>query len=439
MNDEFLHALRRDPPPEFARELKRRLERQPAPRSTRSWTVRTMLAALLIGGIAMAAALLLRDGDGPPGDDAPVAQVTAPETPAPVSGPAGTPQSDDRIARGDSTASQSQTDEAAYEMFRSTFATSALARPIAQVLVDSLQGQGLGRLTPRVAVMDDDAALLSLCGKNDFAMVSRRITEAELTRCWNQHIEVAEWKIGYQAVVLTAGPMAEAAALTPRDVFLALARRIPDPAEPSRLIDNPNMTWRDVDARFDYRSIDVLVPIDAATRAAFVRLVMEPGCETFRWIRNLKETNRRRFEDICHQLRSDERLHEVELRNLLITQQLWAEPNWLVVLDYPFYAGRRSDLLGTMLEGPVPTLATLTDGTYSAARPVYVYAKRASISASSVNRSLSYALSDPFSLGSLGAMGRAGLVPVDEVPRRNQAVPTLPPPALESLKPEGTR
>ena len=63
MNDEFLHALRRDPPPEFARALKRRLQRLPARRSVWSSVVRTMLAMVLIGGVAMAAALLLRGRD----------------------------------------------------------------------------------------------------------------------------------------------------------------------------------------------------------------------------------------------------------------------------------------------------------------------------------------------------------------------------------------
>jgi phosphate transport system substrate-binding protein len=435
MNDEFLHALRREPPPEFARELKRRLQRQPAPRINRSWAIRTLLAMFLIGGVAMAA-LLMRKEDGPPRDAAPVAQVVAPETPAPASEPAGAAQPEHQGARGARTASEPQPTEAAAEDPRSTFATSALARPIAQALVDSLRG--FGPSTPRVSVMDENEAFLALCDQIDFVMVSRRITEAELTRCWNQHIEVAEWKLGYQAVVLTAAPMADYAALRqPRDVFLALARRIPDPAEPSRLIDNPNMTWRDVDARFDSRSIDVLVPTDATTRAAFARLVMEPGCATFRWIRELKQSNPQRFEDICHQLRSDERLHEVELRNLLITQQLWAEPNWLVVLDYSFYARRRADLLGTMLEGPAPTLATFTDGTYSAARPVYVYAKRARIVSSPVNRTLVYALSDGYSFGARGAMALSGLISVDEAPRPNQGVPPMPPPALQSLKPEG--
>ena len=60
MNDEFLHALRRDPPPEFARELKRRLQRQSAQRNVRSPVVRALLAMLLIGGVAVAATWLLR-------------------------------------------------------------------------------------------------------------------------------------------------------------------------------------------------------------------------------------------------------------------------------------------------------------------------------------------------------------------------------------------
>ena len=331
MNDEFLHALRRDPRPEFARELKRRLQRQPAPRSSRSWTVRTLLAAFLIGGVAMAAALLLRDRDELSGDDAPIAQVASPRTPASAQS-AGAPQPDRQITRSDGAGSELQPQEAAVENPPSTFATSALPRPIAQGLVDNLRAYGSAQ--PRVAIMDEADALRALCGNAHFAMVSRRITEAELTRCWNQHIEVAEWLIGYQAAVLTAGPMAEPAALTPREVFLALARRIPDPAEPARLIDNPNMTWRDVDPRFDLRTINLLMPTDAVTRAAFLQLVMEPGCETYRWIRDLKQTNRRRYDDVCNQLRDDNRIHEVEATSSMITQQLWAEPNWLVVLGY---------------------------------------------------------------------------------------------------------
>jgi ABC-type phosphate transport system substrate-binding protein len=427
MNDEFLHALRRDPPPAFARELKQRLHRLPAGRGARSVFGRALLAMFLIGGVAMAAVLLLRNRDEPPDEDAPITQAVVPKPAAPEPPAARPPQPERQLSKPAPAASAPQAQEPAEDL-RSTFATSALPRPIAQALVDN--ARSFGSAQPRVAVMDDAEALRALCGNAAFAMVSRRITEPEITWCWNRRIDVAEWMLGYQAVVLTAGPTAQPAALKPREIFLALARRIPDPVNPAQLIDNPNTSWHDVDSRFDFRSIDVLMPSDAITRALFVQLIMEPGCDTYSWIRALKQTDRKRYDDVCHQLRNDERLHEVELVSTTITQQLWAEPNWLVVLAFNYYEQNRTKLLGTMLDGPVPTLATLSDGTYSAARPVYVYAQRSRIFANSANRTVAWGLTDPYVIA-----GRHGLVRVDGSSSQ-EAWPSLPP-ALESLRPQG--
>ncbi len=106
-----------------------------------------------------------------------------------------------------------------------------------------------------------------------------------------------------------------------------------------------------------------------------------------------------------------------------MTQKLWAEPNWLVVLDYSDYAPHRHDLLGTKLDGPAPTLATLTDGTYPAARPVYVYGQRRQLDANTGARMLAYELNNLYALGSPAhawiPLGH-GLVPLDEVERRQQ-------------------
>jgi hypothetical protein len=291
MNDDFLHALRRDPAPGFARELKRRLDRMPARRGAGSTFGRALIAMLLIGGVAMAA-VLLRGRNESPREAAPIVQAVVPKPATPEPQFAGTQQPQRQFTNTHPAASPPRAQEAAAEDPRGTFATSVSMRTMAQTLVDSMRG--FGSAQPRVAVMDDAEALRALCANADFAMVSRRITEAELTLCWNRRIEVAEWMLGYQAVVLTAGPTALPAALQPREIFLALARRIPDPANLSQLIDNPNMTWHDVDSRFDYRSIDVLMPSDAITRALFVQLIMEPGCDTYRWIRVLKQTSRQR-------------------------------------------------------------------------------------------------------------------------------------------------
>jgi len=144
---------------------------------------------------------------------------------------------------------------------------------------------------------------------------------------------------------------------------------------------------------------------------------MQAGCDTFPWIRALRGRDRPRYEGICHQLRSDGRYREVELSPTLVTQKLWAEPNWLVVLGYPDYAPHRRDLLGTKLDGPAPTLATLADGTYPAARPVYVYGQRRQLDANIGARMLAHSLN---SMYDFAWQSLPGLVPLDEVERRQQ-------------------
>lgn len=417
MNDEFLHALRRDPRPEFARELKRRLQRQPVPRSRRSWTVRTLLAVFLVGGVAMAAALLLRDRGVPPREDAPVAQTTAPRMPARETRLEVTPRPARQVSGVSAPQPQPQATESETRDIPLALVTSSLARPLAQALIEKVSKARYAQ--PRLMAMDADEAFRALCSNTDFAVVSRRLSDSELAQCHKWGIDLAEWKLGYQAVVLAAAPTTELPALSPREVFLALAQRIPDPAEPSRLIDNPNTTWHDVDARFNYRSIDVLMPLDATTRAVFLQLVMEPGCETFPWIRSLRGLDRPRYENICHRLRSDGRLREVELSNTLVTQRLWAEPNWLIVLGYSYYSAYRTEL-STMLEGVAPTLATLTDGTYTAARPVYVYAQASRLYGNAAARVLASELTSEYAVGPMGYLQRQGLVSLDESARRKQ-------------------
>jgi len=300
-----------------------------------------------------------------------------------------------------------------------TVATSVLAQPLVEALAERLRTVG-SYAVPQPSIMDEDDAFRGLCGGIGFVFASRRIEQDELSRCAQFRIDIVSWHIGYQAVVLAASPTVEPAGLTARDVFLALARRIPDPAEPSRLIDNPNSSWHDVDARLDYRDIEVLVPTDPATRALFVKLLMEPGCETYPWIRSLRQSDRRRYEDICHQARTDGRYREVPLSDRLVTQQLLAEPNWLLVLDFSFYESYRDKLLSTMLEGPAPTRATLADGTYAAARPVYVYAQRRQFDWNRSAMRLAWSLNDEYTVGPQGYLARHGLIPLDDLARRKQ-------------------
>ncbi|HEY7639178.1 MAG TPA: substrate-binding domain-containing protein [Steroidobacteraceae bacterium] len=413
MNDQFLHALRREPPPQFARELKRRLDRQ-ARQRVRASIARTILGMVLIGGIAMAA-LLLRERPERSGVAASVTHTVARSPFAPSVPSAASSNANSVEVPQNSTPSQPEATESVGGDIPVAFITSPLPRPLAQALVGRLTQYGYFA-QPRLTSMEDDEALRTLCaGNTDFVMVSRSIAREERALCDKWGIGIMEWKLGYQAVVLAAGPAAKPLSLTPRDVFLALAERIPDPARPQRLIDNPNVTWHDVDARFDDREIEVA---NSASIVAFLQLAVEPGCESFPWIRSLKSTDRPRYEDICRRLRTDDRYRSFDLD--LVRYWLRSEASRIVVLDYQAYAAKSATrelplaqrLPVTMLDGPAPTLATMTDGTYPAARPVYVYAQRSHLDWNRAARKLADDLTDPDAVGPEGYLVRLGLVPV---------------------------
>ncbi|HEY5756718.1 MAG TPA: hypothetical protein VIU34_12895, partial [Steroidobacter sp.] len=77
--------------------------------------------------------------------------------------------------------------------------------------------------------------------------------------------------------------------------------------------------------------------------------------------------------ELCRSLRVDGLYTEVEQTSFLISQYLWSDPNALLLSDYEFYRENRSQLGGSALEGPEPSYATLADGTYPLARPIYLY------------------------------------------------------------------
>lgn len=86
-----------------------------------------------------------------------------------------------------------------------------------------------------------------------------------------------------------------------------------------------------------------------------------------------------------------------------------------------------------MLEGPAPTLATLTDGTYPAARPVYVYAQKSHLDWNPAARTLAFELTNEDAVGPQGYLLRQGLVPLEDIPRHVQRTRPPVPSPLESL------
>ena len=215
----------------------------------------------------------------------------------------------------------------------------------------------------------------------DIANASRRIRPAELATCAQNGVkDVVEIKVGYDGIVLAENKTGAALNLVRKDVYLALAKNVPDPANPNTLIPNPYVTWKDVNKSLPATKIEVLgPPPTSGTRDSFAELYMEAGCRSFAWLDALRSQDEPRFKRACDTLREDGSYIEAGENDNLIVQKLAANPSAVGVFGYSFLEENLDKLKGAVVDGVSPTFETVASGKYPASRPLFIYVKKAHI------------------------------------------------------------
>jgi phosphate transport system substrate-binding protein len=240
--------------------------------------------------------------------------------------------------------------------------------------------------TPKVESTGTGGGIKIFCAglgpqHSDVANASRRIKTSEVEQCAKNGVkDILEVKIGYDGIVLANAKGAPQYNLTRKDVFLALAKKIPDPANTSALIDNTAKIWKDVNPSLPAKKIEVLgPPPTSGTRDAFLELVMESGCSTFSWIKELKEVDEKRFKAVCHGIREDGAYIDAGENDNVIVQKLGANPNAVGIFGYSFLEENLNTLHGATVDGVTPTFENIASSKYPVSRALFIYVKKAHI------------------------------------------------------------
>jgi phosphate transport system substrate-binding protein len=203
-----------------------------------------------------------------------------------------------------------------------------------------------------------------------------------------------------------------------KDLFLALAKQVPDPAAPNKLIDNPNRSWKQVNPALPDVAIEVLgPPPTSGTRDSFLEQAMEPGCNSIAWLKALKEVDERRHKQVCTTLREDGAFVEAGENDNLIVQKLIANPRALGVFGYSFLDQNRGSLQGSLVEGVAPEFETIASAQYPIARAMYVYVKKAHVDVIPGLREFIGEYTSDKALGDEGYLADKGLVPAPAAER----------------------
>jgi phosphate transport system substrate-binding protein len=280
-------------------------------------------------------------------------------------------------------------------------------------------GKGAAFKTPKVESTGTGGGFKLFCSGvgaqyPDLTNASRAIKDTEVESCRKSGVtDILEIKVGYDGIAVANSKKATLYKLTRRDLFLALAKQVPDPANEQNLIANPYRTWNQVSKSLPNVKIEVLgPPPTSGTRDAFVELMMEPGCSTVAWIKALKEVDEPRFRKVCGTLRDDGGYVEAGENDNLIVQKLEANPNALGVFGYSFLEENLSQLQGSTIDGVGPTFENIASGKYPVARPLFLYAKAAHIGViPGIREFLAEYVSDR-SMGEEGYLADKGLVPL---------------------------
>jgi phosphate transport system substrate-binding protein len=209
----------------------------------------------------------------------------------------------------------------------------------------------------------------------DIANASRRIKDTELADCQKNGVEVVEIKVGYDGIAIANAVNAPAFNLNRIDIFKALAKQVPNST--GGLVPNPYKTWKDVNSELPDIKIEVLgPPPTSGTRDAFVEMVMNYGCKSFSWVKNLEKDNEKQFKAICSTIREDGHYIEAGENDNLIVQKLVQNHDALGVFGYSFLEENTDKVKGAIINSVPIAFETISSGKYPISRPLYMYVKK---------------------------------------------------------------
>ena len=297
---------------------------------------------------------------------------------------------------------------------------SSTVYPFSTVVAENF-GNKTGIKVPKIESTGSGGGMKLFCkglgtGHPDITNASRRIKKNEFNQCKENGIDVVEIKVGYDGIVIANSKKAKLLNLTKRQIFLALAKQVPEGnKEGGSLVDNPNKKWSDIDPNLPNKKIEVLgPPPTSGTRDAFNELAIEGGCKTFPKLKAIKKQDKKKYKAICRAVREDGAFIEAGENDNLIVQKLVENENAFGVFGFSFLIENEDKIQGSTVDGIAPTMETIADKSYGVSRPLYFYVKLAHVDVIPGIREFLAEYTSDDSWGPGGYLEERGMIPMPE-------------------------
>ncbi|MCF3581126.1 substrate-binding domain-containing protein [Planktothrix agardhii 1811] len=310
---------------------------------------------------------------------------------------------------------------------------SSTVLPYATIVAEAF-GENFDFPTPVVEGGGSGAGRKKLCegvGENtvDVANSSSRISQSDIDLCKANGVEeIMEVRIGYDGIVFASDVNGADFALTPADVYNALAAKV---VKDGALADNASAQWAEVNPALTAQEILAFIPgAKHGTREVFDVKVIEAGCketgalDLFLAVAEGKDDKEKgdNAKKACHELRTDGKSVDIDGDYTETLARLDADKNAVGVFGLSFYENNTDKLKVATMSGVVPSTESISSGEYPVSRPLYFYVKKAHIGViPGLKEYIEFFVSDDMA-GPDGPLAEYGLVSDPELAATQAAV-----------------
>jgi phosphate transport system substrate-binding protein len=278
-----------------------------------------------------------------------------------------------------------------------------------------------------------------LCGGTgaehpDATSATRRMRKREFDVCQGNRVsEVVEIPVGLDILVIGQSKTGPAMRLTLAQIYLALARQLPD--EYSELGPNPHRKWSEVDRALPDAGISVRVlPPVSGTREALLDLFLHKGARSIPTVARFALKGGALPLALAG-MRVDHPAVVVHDSDETIVRELVAHPDAVGVFAYRVLQGNGATVRGIAIDGVEPTAENAYTGRYAGTRRLYLYVRKAQLGTVRGLDRLGAEYLSSAALGPGGYLLKLGFLPlpVDDMVKAMAVVDAMPPVRREML------
>ncbi|MCB1823817.1 MAG: substrate-binding domain-containing protein [Candidatus Competibacteraceae bacterium] len=238
---------------------------------------------------------------------------------------------------------------------------------------------------PQIQAIGTGAGLKLFCAGTgietlDIANAVRPMNPAEKEMCEKNGVkDMIEIKFGNVGTVIVQSNAGEKFTnLTRKELFLAMAKDVPDPKGGAKLVPNPYKTWKDINPTLPNTQIVMWVPAAIhGTHDIVMNQIMLVGCKQIGSMQTLTANDPKTLEAACQNVRKDGAYIEFDKYDMAI-KELEGNPNALGIMANTKIE-QNLRLITIPIDGYEPLASSIAHHVYPLTESLSLYVKKSNI------------------------------------------------------------